>query len=51
VLALLPEDTSKFLASCIRDDKPNNDAIKDAVSRLEDVPGAQVKRGFHLRIA
>jgi hypothetical protein len=51
VLALLPEDTSKALASCIRDDKPSNDAIKEAVSRLEEVPGAQVKRGIHLRVA
>ena len=51
VLALLPEDTSKVLASCIRDDRPCNDAIKEAVSRFEEVPGAQVKRGIHLRVA
>jgi hypothetical protein len=48
---LLPEETAKALASCIRDDKPSNDAIKEAVSRLEEVPGAQVKRGIHLRVA
>ena len=51
VLALLPEDTSKDLASCIREDRPSNDAIREAVSRFEEVPGAQVKRGIHLRIA
>jgi hypothetical protein len=51
VLAFLPENTSKDLASCIRDDKPNNDAIKEAASRFEEVPGAQVKRGIHLRVA
>jgi hypothetical protein len=51
VLEFLPEDTSKALASCIRDDKPSNDAIKDAVSRFEEVPGAHVKRGIHLRVA
>ncbi len=51
VLALLPEDTSTALASCIRDDKPSNDAIKEAASRFEEVPGAQVKRGIHLRVA
>jgi hypothetical protein len=51
VLALLPEDISKALASCIRDDKPSNDAIKEAASRFEEVPGAQVKRGIHLRVA
>jgi hypothetical protein len=51
VLAFLPEDTSKILAGCIRDDSPNNDAIKEAVSRFQEVPGAKVKRGIHLRIA
>jgi hypothetical protein len=51
VLALLPEDTSKALTNCIRDDRPRNDAIKEAVSRLEEVPGVQVKRGIHLRVA
>jgi Siphovirus Gp157 len=51
VLALLPEDTSKALESCIRDDSPSNDAIKEAASRCEVVPGAQVKRGVHLRVA
>jgi hypothetical protein len=51
VLAFLPNDTSKVLASCIRDDRPSNDAIKEAVSRLEEVPGARVKRGIHLRVA
>ena len=51
VLALVPEDTSKVLASCIRGDRPCNDAIKEAVSRFGEVPGAQVKRGIHLRVA
>ena len=51
VVASLPEDTSKALASCIRDDRPSSDAIKEAASRFEEVPGAQVKRGVHLRVA
>jgi hypothetical protein len=51
ILAALPEDTSKQLATCIRDDKPSNDAIKEAASRFEEVPGAQIKRGIHLRVA
>jgi hypothetical protein len=51
VIAFLPEDTSKVLASCVRDDRPSNDAIKEAVSRFEEIPGAQVKRGVHLRVA
>jgi len=51
ILAFLPEDTSKVLANCVRDNRPNNDAIKEAASRLGEIPGAQVKRGVHLRIA
>ena len=51
VLALLPEDTSKVLTSCVRSDKPCGDAIKEAASRFEEIPGAKVKRGIHLRVA
>jgi len=51
IIAFLPEDTSKVLAGCIRDDRPSSDAIKEATSRFEDVPGAEVKRGVHLRVA
>jgi hypothetical protein len=49
ILAFLPEDTSKALQGCVREDRPSNDAIKDAARRCEEVPGAQVKRGLHLR--
>ncbi|MGA3374056.1 MAG: siphovirus Gp157 family protein [Terracidiphilus sp.] len=51
VLTILPEETSKVLASCIRSDKPCSDAIKEALSRFKEIPGAQVKRGIHLRVA
>jgi Siphovirus Gp157 len=51
VLACLPENTSKVLESCIRCDTPSNDAIKEAAGRFAAVPGAQVKRGIHLRVA
>jgi hypothetical protein len=51
VLAFLPEDTYKTLVSCIRDDRPSSDAIKEAARRFEEVPGAQIKRGVHLRLA
>ncbi|MGA9069460.1 MAG: siphovirus Gp157 family protein, partial [Terracidiphilus sp.] len=50
-VASLPEDTSKALENCVRDDRPSNDAIKEAASRFEEIPGAQVKRGVHLRVA
>jgi hypothetical protein len=51
VLAALPEDISELFTSSIRDNWPSNDAIKEAASRFEEVPGAQMKRGIHLRIA
>jgi hypothetical protein len=51
VVASLPEDMSQVLASCVRDDRPSNDAIKEAASRFEEIPGAEVKRGVHLRVA
>jgi hypothetical protein len=51
VADLLPEKISRILASCVRDDRLCNEAIKAAISRREKIPGAQVKRGIHLRVA
>ena len=51
VLALLPEEASNVLKACVRDERPNNEAIKLAANRSEEVPGAQIKRGIHLRVA
>jgi Siphovirus Gp157 len=51
VLACPPEDTSNILESCVRYDTPSNDAIREAAGRFETVPGAQVERGIHLRVA
>jgi hypothetical protein len=51
VLSLLPEDLSKTLERCVHEAKPDSDAIKAAASRQEEVPGAHVQRGSHLRVA
>ena len=51
VLSLLPEELAKALEACIHETRPDNDAIKAAVSRNELVPGAEVRRGTHLRVA
>jgi hypothetical protein len=51
VLAFLPEETSNALKICVRDERPSNEAIRLAANRSEEVPGAQVKRGIHLRVA
>ena len=51
VLSLLPDELAKELESSIQETRPDNDAIKAAVARNEIVPGAEVRRGSHLRIA
>jgi Siphovirus Gp157 len=50
VLSLLPEELAKTLESSIQQTQPDNDAIKAAVAQNEVVPGADVRRGSHLRI-
>jgi hypothetical protein len=49
-LSLLPDDLSKSLESSIQETRPNADAIKAAAMRNEQVPGAEVRRGSHLRV-
>jgi hypothetical protein len=51
VLSLLPDELSKALEYSINETRPDNDAIKAAVAQSEVVPGAEVRRGTHLRVA
>ena len=51
VLSLLPDDLAKNLESAVQETRPDNDAIKAAVAQDEVVPGAEVRRGTHLRLA
>jgi len=51
VLSLLPDELSRSLESSIQETRPNPDAIKAAAMRSEQVPGAEVRRGSHLRVA
>jgi hypothetical protein len=51
VLSLLPDELSRSLESSIQETRPNPDAIKAAAMRDEQVPGAEVRRGSHLRVA
>jgi hypothetical protein len=51
VLSLLPEELARALESSIQETRPDNDAIKAAVAQSEVVPGAEVSRGTHLRVA
>jgi hypothetical protein len=47
----LPEDLSRPLMASIQDAAPSNEAIKQAVQNQVAVPGAEVYRGDHLRVA
>ena len=51
VLSLLPDELAKALQSSVQETRPDNEAIKAAAARSESVPGAEVRRGSHLRIA
>lgn len=51
VLSLLPDELAKNLESSIKEACPDNDAIKTAVAQNEVVPGAELRRGTHLRVA
>jgi len=50
LLAGLTANTRDELRACVRQMRPNNEAIKCAVAAKQDVPGAEVHRGFHLRV-
>jgi len=45
------KELAKKLESAIQESRPDNDAIKTAVAQNEIVPGAEVRRGMHLRVA
>ena len=51
VLAQLPEGLADALEASVRETTPDTDAIKAAAMRQEPVPGADVRRGTHLRVA
>ena len=51
VVSLLPDELAKALESSIQEIRPDADAIKAAAMRYEHVPGTEVRRGSHLRVA
>ncbi len=51
VVSLLPDELAKTLESSVQEIRPDADAIKAAAMRNEHVPGAEVRRGSHLRVA
>jgi hypothetical protein len=51
VMENVPEDLKRLLLASIQEAAPSNDAIKNAVQNQIAVPGAEVYRGDHLRVA
>jgi hypothetical protein len=50
ILSLLPDELGKVLDSSVQGTWPDTEAIKAAAARQEHVPGAEVRRGSHLRV-
>jgi hypothetical protein len=50
VLASLPDELGKMLESTVEESRPDTDSIKAAILHEEQVPGAELRRGLHLRI-
>lgn len=49
-LSVLPDELAKALESSVQETRPDNDAIKAAAAANEMVPGAEVRRGSHVRV-
>jgi hypothetical protein len=50
VLANLPDELGKIFESTVEESRPDTDLIKAAIQREEEVLGAELRRGWHLRI-
>ena len=50
VLANLPDELGRMLESTVKESRPDTDSIKASFQREENVPGAELRRGWHLRI-
>jgi hypothetical protein len=50
VLANLPDELGKMLERTVEESRPDTDSIKAAIQHEEEVPGAELRRGSHLRI-
>ena len=50
VLANLPNELGKMLEGTVEESRPDTDSIKAAILHEEQVPGAELRRGWHLRV-
>ena len=51
IIAAVPIETRTLLLAGIQDTTPISDAIKQAIAQKEEVAGATVTRGYHVRVA
>jgi Siphovirus Gp157 len=51
VLSYLPEELERAMAACVQETRPDTEEIKAAALRHEEVNGAEVRRGSHVRVA
>jgi hypothetical protein len=51
LIEFVPEEFKRLLVASIQEAVPNNEAIKNAVQNQIAIPGAEVYRGDHLRVA
>ena len=51
IIAAVPKEISNLLVAGVQETTPMNDAIKQAIARKEEVAGAAVTRGYHVRVA
>jgi hypothetical protein len=51
IVACLPNELERLMVACVRDAVPSSEAVKQALQRQVAVPGAEVYRGEHLRVA
>jgi hypothetical protein len=51
VLSCLPEELERAMTACVQETRPDTEAIKAAALLHEEVAGAEVRRGSHVRVA
>jgi hypothetical protein len=50
ILANLPDELGKMLECSVEESRPDTDSIKVAILNEEQIPGAELRRGWHLRV-
>ena len=51
VRSFLPGELAGLLDSAVHEARPDNSAIRSALERRETIPGVEIRKGMHLRVA